>query len=681
MRLISVASLILCGLLCTGCESLNKTARGWSRKDPTAEQLAKDQQRREAAEKQVADKSPPPAPAGKIGQQTNFAPDTTAKKDSPDNTLLRAKQAEQARQNQVAKSLYEQVLQQQPQNAEAHHRLGVLADQDGRYNDAQEHYKAALLQQPQNASLLSDVGYSFYSQDRLNEAEQYLQQALRVQPDNQYARNNLAQVYGRRAVQTGSATDYQLAKEQFTLALGPQGAEQQMQQLFPQSGSNAADRKGFPNPFKKIGQDKTVARNGSSLQAPPLNGKNEDGNAAFARLLEQTRKQMEDNGQLPRPRPTAPVAGGPANVPLDRVNNELARIDAQALRQQEAALRQNNPARPRGTNPQGDWSSLQQTGGWNQQTPNSQPRSFADGSFAGGDNGFQSSMPNVRSGGSDWDQSGSAGNGQYSDSSQGQVQRANGTENTVPGWEQESAGTGLSTSWPIADSSATQFDARGQSWNGQRMMQSPAMGAGPNQTYEANDPTYTVRQGSTFGAQRPTQQRGRNYPGGRAGSPGGWDDGRQTAAQLGLDAGMGDMFPGGPGDADFNGGDNSLNWNNSNGGDPGMSGIPTTRRGMPPGGAGSMAPADYRGAAPNYQNNGYSQGVTPTMGENYGGMGSDVSAPWNQSGGAGMRNSRAGWQMDYQYQNGGGQTSGRFAPSRQSAQPQNFGAPPMYYGR
>jgi hypothetical protein len=97
------------------------------------------------------------------------------------------------------------------------------------------------------------------------------------------------------------------------------------------------------------------------------------------------------------------------------------------------------------------------------------------------------------------------------------------------------------------------------------------------------------------------------------------------------------------------------------------------------GGSGSYGASDYYAQPASFQNNGYSQGVTPTMGDNYGSQGGDVSAPWNQPG-TGSRNNRG--SADAQYGNGYGQTGGRFAPGRQQgSQPSNFGAPPMYYGR
>ena len=729
MRLTFVASLVLCGLICTGCESLNRMARRPGKKPPMAEQLANDLKRREATEQKVAQAGGTDAASNTV-QQTNFTPAATVPATEQDAVLLRAKQAEQSRQNQVAKSLYEQVLQKQPQNAEAHHRLGVLADQEGRYPEAQQHYQIAVQQDPQNASLLSDIGYSYYSQDRLEEAEENLTAALRVQPGNQYARNNLAHVYARRANQTGSATDYKLAQEQFMLALGPQGAEQQMKTLFPQ-GAIADQKRSLLNPFKRA--DKTGSRPGSKLEAP--DPKTEKGNEQFVKKMEEIRRQMElsgeiptrDNGAVPNGRNPrmANGSGTVPNVPPDQINNVMSRIDTEAEYSRTQALRDSYPVPPRGTpSPLGapGWgqpsNQVEQVGGWNDQQPsNVRP---AGGNMAGND-GSQgwpdSAYPSPQGPGNFPPQQGQ----NYPNPNApayGQGGGSFGNENLPPnnanGWGDPNAqpyggdprmsqpgfnpngnpqqpSIDPQRSWPDPQGSPTQFDARGGNWDGHSVLgdRNPIRDAGLQQV--PSDPTYRTVSSQPFGAQRPNTSNRTNPNHG----VGGWDDGgRNAAAQLGLDAGMSEMFPSsgtfqggnpaygqgnyqtGPRNGASSQGGGNPNWD---GFGPGVSQIPTTQGGMSPGGNGMVAPADYYPGQPSYQNSGYSQGVTPAMGDNYGGQGGDISAPWNQSGTA-PRNSQGGVQPGYDSSYGA--SSGRFAPSRQSnSPPQNFGAPSMYYGR
>ena len=732
MRLTLTASLVLCGLSCTGCESLNKTAHWPNNKTPAVpEQLANDLQRREAAAKQVAHASRPEK-TGKEVQQTNFAPGNAAPTTELDALLLQAKQAEDAQQNQVAGALYEQVLIKQPQHAEAQHRLGVLADKEGRYPEAQQHYRLALQQDPQNASLMSDIGYSYYSQDRLDEAEQYLTSALQIQPQNQFARNNLAHVYGRRAQQTGSAADYKLAQEQFMLALGPQGAEQQMKQFFPQAQGAAPDQKrGLPNPFQQKG-DKTVARAGSKLQAPSPKKEKLDGNQELARQMEQIRLQMEASRQIPPRRSDHPADRNPsargspiptANIPFSQLNNALSQIDYEATQQQHQIQRQNYPVVQRGGNPAArpGWTpqgGVEPVGGSNDpQAPALRPIDhFAQngGNAADGNDRSRPPPPNAMLEGSPgaWDQAPNSDarfRGQRDDRrpdlnplynrgtpdqyQSGPVGQMN-NPNPNPAAGEESAPGFSEQSWPATRVSFEQVNPRGSEWDGKPIVNDFGNGRDSNSAYVPNDPTYRTGNGQPFGAQRPTGSPRANPNGTNRDSAPAWDDGREAAAQLGLDAGMGEMFPSGTGQP-MNGqmqrGDSPTGRRNGPAdrqrdtfmtADPYLQPTATTPRGMAPGGNGQVSPADYNYSTPDFENRQYSRGVTPAMGENYGSQGEDVSAPWNPSGTM-QRNSRPALQSQQsQWGNEGGTSQGRFAPTRQSnTAPQNFGAPPMYFGR
>ncbi len=712
MRLTVIASLMLCGCFCTGCGSLNKTALFPGKKPAIPEQLANDLNRRAATEQQVAQKTGDTL-SEKAVQQTNFTPNVNAVADS-DPILLQAKQAEQAQQNQIAKSLYEQVLQKQPQHAEAHHRLGVLADQEGRYPEAQQHYQTAVQQDPKNASLLSDIGYSYYSQDRLDDAEKYLNQALQIQPGNQTARNNLGHVYGRRALQTGSETDYKLAEEQFMLALGPQGAETQMKQLFPQgiaATGDSTDKRGLLNPFKNKKTEKGLVRGGGLLAPKPK----EDGNEKLRKEMERIRAEMELAGQIPKGSGTFSATGNPqvgdrqyplGAVPPDRMNAVLSGIDQQAEFERSQVLQKSYPDRARGR-PHGsnegsnEDGRIQQVGDWNDPREAARPaveRAQYAGNNApnwndpasahrGANNAYgQPNAPDFagpNSYGQGYPMNGpqSFGNGQNGsgDFNTQQNGRGPGFDNRGgPGQPAPQDSVNYTPSWPDNSGSPTQFTAQGNNFYGNAIINNPQSGrdSGIN---GRNDPTYWSGNGQVAGPQRPN--------GGNRSNPDVWNDGRQAAAEMGLDAGMGEMFPGTEGDMGMNrvnqvgypqtgpqnGPQSGNNWNTN-------TSIPTTPSGLPQGGNGMMAPADYSYGAPSFQNTGYSQGVNPTMGDNYGQQGNDVSAPWNQSPTM-PRNGRNMQQM--QYGNDPMGASGRFAPSQQSGntQPRNFGAPPMYYGR
>ena len=85
-----------------------------------------------------------------------------------------------------------------PDNPEANHRLGVLADQRREYEVAARHYMTALQQKPSDPDLLNDIGYSFLLQGRAETARRYLEDALRAQPAHVRARANLALLDARQ---------------------------------------------------------------------------------------------------------------------------------------------------------------------------------------------------------------------------------------------------------------------------------------------------------------------------------------------------------------------------------------------------------------------------------------------------------------------------------------------------
>ncbi|MFM8285935.1 MAG: tetratricopeptide repeat protein [Planctomycetaceae bacterium] len=95
-----------------------------------------------------------------------------------------------------AATLCEDLLELDSRSVFAHHHLAVLADQQGRYADAEQHYLAALDVEPHNADLLSSLGWSYLLQGRSSEALQVLQQALVHHPGHATAVFNLGWLAG-----------------------------------------------------------------------------------------------------------------------------------------------------------------------------------------------------------------------------------------------------------------------------------------------------------------------------------------------------------------------------------------------------------------------------------------------------------------------------------------------------
>jgi len=101
-------------------------------------------------------------------------------------------------ETEQARQLYEAYLEKNPPHVLPHHRLGVIAAQQGRFADAEEHFIAARQLGPAGVELLCDLGYAYYIQHRLPEAEQVLRQALAQDPRHHATSNNLGLVLGEQ---------------------------------------------------------------------------------------------------------------------------------------------------------------------------------------------------------------------------------------------------------------------------------------------------------------------------------------------------------------------------------------------------------------------------------------------------------------------------------------------------
>lgn len=106
-----------------------------------------------------------------------------------------ARRAEAGGQMAEAEMFYQRVLDRDPTNAEAHHRLAVLADQRGDYATSEAHYRSALDGKPTDPNLLSDIGVSAFLQRRMEDAQYYLGEALRYDSQHKRAQFLLGKVY------------------------------------------------------------------------------------------------------------------------------------------------------------------------------------------------------------------------------------------------------------------------------------------------------------------------------------------------------------------------------------------------------------------------------------------------------------------------------------------------------
>lgn len=90
-----------------------------------------------------------------------------------------------------ARIRYSEVLNEDPDNPDAHHRLGILADRSGMYHAAEKHYVRALQHHPKDADLLNDLGYSYFLQGNAVKSRRFLTLALDVNPSHPHASDNL----------------------------------------------------------------------------------------------------------------------------------------------------------------------------------------------------------------------------------------------------------------------------------------------------------------------------------------------------------------------------------------------------------------------------------------------------------------------------------------------------------
>lgn len=133
-----------------------------------------------------------------------------------------------------AEACYRSVLDLEPDNAMANHRLAILADRRGDFATSEKCYLKALKREPDNPDLLSDLGYSYLLQGRYAESERCLLAATRLNPLHHKALDNLSLLYAKLG-------DRDRAFEMLKRSVGETEARVRMAQLFPQARPVAPD--------------------------------------------------------------------------------------------------------------------------------------------------------------------------------------------------------------------------------------------------------------------------------------------------------------------------------------------------------------------------------------------------------------------------------------------------------
>ncbi len=109
--------------------------------------------------------------------------------------LAEARQHYQAGNLEEARVLYRQVLQQQPQQVESMHVLGMLAYREGNLEEATSYYQEVLVFQPENADAHNNLGILLKKLGQLEESIYHYQQALELKPHTAEFHHNLGKAW------------------------------------------------------------------------------------------------------------------------------------------------------------------------------------------------------------------------------------------------------------------------------------------------------------------------------------------------------------------------------------------------------------------------------------------------------------------------------------------------------
>ncbi|WP_432808935.1 tetratricopeptide repeat protein [Pantanalinema sp. GBBB05] len=129
------------------------------------------------------------------------------------------------RQHQVgrvreAEALCRQLVEEQPDQAEGWHLLGLIAHQDRRLEEAIAHYRRVLMLNPNHHDTYNNLAVAFHEQGRLDEAIPYYEKGLALKPDYADAHNNYANALREKKRETEALHHYQQA-----IALRPNYAD------------------------------------------------------------------------------------------------------------------------------------------------------------------------------------------------------------------------------------------------------------------------------------------------------------------------------------------------------------------------------------------------------------------------------------------------------------------------
>jgi Flp pilus assembly protein TadD len=236
-----------------------------------------------------------------------------------------------------AEVYYRRVLEIQPNNATANHRLAVIADKNRDFARAEHYYLTALRRDARDPDLLSDLGYSYLLQGRREDSERCLLAATRLDPSHPKALHNLSLLYAMSG-------DYDRSFDALRRAVGEDEARVKIARLFPNGRPQSAKGDamiasfqpweprdgGSPAPVDAAAVNSATADSTTATQmtAPqPATASSEPGTVAT----------FDSNAAPPTAAPPARVpSAASGRVPDSEINEIFAAIDREPPQDQPA---------------------------------------------------------------------------------------------------------------------------------------------------------------------------------------------------------------------------------------------------------------------------------------------------------------------------------------------------------
>ncbi len=106
---------------------------------------------------------------------------------------------------------FQEVLREQPDNAEAHNNWGLVLDKQGRPDEALKHYQEAIRLRPTYAMAHNNLAIILDQQGRFDEALEEYRAAVKLRPDYVEAHCNLATALGRKGRLDEAIQEFQRA--------------------------------------------------------------------------------------------------------------------------------------------------------------------------------------------------------------------------------------------------------------------------------------------------------------------------------------------------------------------------------------------------------------------------------------------------------------------------------------